>query len=219
MNTRALLLMLALPACCVVELAEPPPLVVGKLDTEGSTGSAVAYKSEEEGDHHRVYFLTAQHMLTDRANYVDMFLVSRGISERPTRVTDIRVEYQDTSLDVAVISGLSPAPVPRINILSRAPTYREPLEAYGCPAGIDPVVTLGYAVRRSTMHPSKWLTTAQAVCGSSGGGVFTPDGALMGITSMVFGTQYIGGSDTYPYLHLFTPVAEFHDDLEKRGLL
>lgn len=177
--------------------------------TGSGTGVAIWTGQRKSGNdrHYYNYLVTCAHVVkTNRSVIVQQF---RYIGEKMIYATtsySADVVLVDTPHDLALLEVQAEEPFKDTVSLVKPEDYKkmrlaEPVWACGCGLGNPPYVANAGNVAR--FAPEVIQVTSPIIFGNSGGGLYTVDGKLLGITRAI-PTLHIGG--VYPQAGLCVPV-------------
>jgi S1-C subfamily serine protease len=156
-----------------------------KISTPGSSGSGVVVFENIVDDSCFSYILTNQHVVADNENVtVSRYHYLRDATISSTVAYPGRVIGKDKDLDLALIEIETPSSIGPVatfdSVTMRSNlTLTQPIHIAGCPLGNPPLLTSG---RIAFISSNRQIVTAFSLFGSSGGGVFTSEGKLIGIS-------------------------------------
>lgn len=185
-------------------------LDVKKLETvlpvaraEGNIiGSAVVVKHVDN----YYYLLTCEHVIKDESS---LYILVYG---NLIKITDT---YIHKTQDIAVVRIQTDLLLQTAE-LSENFTILDEVYSVGYPLGLYRAITQGIINYPFTKDSGDaWTCSAPAFSGNSGGGVFTKDGQLIGISVALGGHDHIVSVVLVPHLHVFIPVKYITDWLEE----
>lgn len=177
-----------------------------KILVGGSSGSGVILYSRATGPGGVVetYILTAYHVVDEVGRVDSLPEGQQKITIQPALVGTYRFDgrniestglfpayvlWYDASLDVAILKLQSPDLWVEAEMADLSPlAVGDEVVAVGCPLGEDPTFTFGHVQQIDQPLPSAgtfWRVSSDIVFGNSGGGVWTMDGRLIGISTRV----------------------------------
>jgi S1-C subfamily serine protease len=171
-------------------------------------GSAVLVECKPSGDQFEMVFVTAKHVVDGHKNLKAVFYDGLTIK--------IDLVVTSNSRDAARLTGKGLRTRSPCSYTTKLPDAFSDISAAGYPLGIGLIVTKGVInYPPANSNEGKYTCTACAIYGNSGGGVFDSDGNLIGITTAI--AAYMGAIEGYPvtHIHLFIPLYEISDLLEK----
>lgn len=195
-----LLFLLVLVGCSGIPEANVSfdSVVSVSIDQNNIIGSAVAINSTEDA----TYFLTCKHVAVENPRFVGY---------KGSHYKIITITCHD-SLDIAVFKTEKV----RITVVLFSIGFEEYDQVYsvGYPVGIGKVTAIGIINCPLPDIKNGWLCSAPAYKGNSGGGVFSKEGHLIGITVAIIGAGTENGFDLIPHLHVFIPANYFFSWME-----
>lgn len=165
-------------------------------------GSAVVIKHTDN----YYYLLTCRHVVTDESS---LYIIVQG------NIIKIIDTYIHQTQDIAVIKIQTDLLLQTAG-LSENFTILDEIYSVGYPLGLYRAITQGiinYPITKSSGNA--WTCSAPAFSGNSGGGVFTKDGELIGITVALGAGENSNSVVLVPHLHVFIPVKYITDWLEE----
>jgi len=167
------------------------------------------------------YILTNAHVVKSHKEVtIETFkyLKNRQISGTTTHFG--KVLAKSSSLDLAIIQTTT---TNKLDVEAPMLTYDElesfklysPIYISSCPLGNSPFITNGNIAHISKKH---YMVTAFCIFGSSGGGVFTADGKLLGLAAKI--GRYVDNSGTpqpLPQLSHIIPINVIAEWLHSKG--
>uniref|UniRef100_A0A6H1ZLC8 Putative trypsin-like peptidase domain containing protein n=1 Tax=viral metagenome TaxID=1070528 RepID=A0A6H1ZLC8_9ZZZZ len=199
----------------------------------GGGSGTVVYSKEVEPGKFSTYVLTNHHVIADAINITeewDSALAKNIPVERRSVVYVEQFKYRDISIpvgtmrieadikvynkqeDMALLRLRYDEPVGTVAKIPRDGKdngYRvlDEAIAVGCSLLFPPLPTVGKISRMDFLINSLpyHMSSAQIIYGNSGGAMFTADGTLIGIPSMIAVTGWMG-SVPIPHMGLFIPI-------------
>lgn len=232
--------------CCVsnsssVSLELPPRLVVSaesnsytvymletyntKKEQVGS-GSCVAYKQVKIEGNYKIYFITANHVISSSADFEKCYIVFNYVNRlnsyynsNSKKSIECKLESQDSKNDIAIISCNSDV---EINIAKISLSPIKPftkIYSLGFPFGMGLHTTEGVTSFKNEVNGL--VSSSSPICpGFSGGGIFNSEtGELVGIiiSVSVMTSEAAGGmflkEDYFWNLSYFLPLLAVKDIL------
>lgn len=113
------------------------------------------------------------------------FDIKTSSSDDTTNVYPARPEKESTDQDLAILRFFPNNPLKPVIIDTTVPSIGQRVIAIGSPFELEGTLSEGIVSQIRTIEKQTWIqTTVQISPGSSGGGLFTTDGKLVGITTM-----------------------------------
>jgi S1-C subfamily serine protease len=219
---------------------KPSVRVEVRFDSAGreysSYGSGVVIACSENGGAFDVLVLTAARVARSHEDCADRRIcVETFENSSVTGRYEAMVAACDKTADLALLKFKSPlrlscARMVPAEMLRKSVVFDE-VFAVGCRLGMPPAPSDGIVSAESAVPNSRlWITSACAIFGNSGGGVFLKStGELLGIVIMVAmvrtellaepGGEPLGGAVLHPVSHIgfFLPASEVRAFLDKSG--
>jgi S1-C subfamily serine protease len=167
--------------------------------TQGAIGTGVIIKNEEikgKRNYFKAYIITNYHVVSNAVQVkIENFhyLQEKTIGE--TVVYAGMVLSRDPNLDLALIQVDSPNIIGHASSLISEDDYDlvslyDPVFACGCPLGEPPCITNGNI---SMITVNYFIVSAHSIFGNSGGGLFTPEGKILGLVNQIGGIKLSNG--------------------------
>lgn len=190
--------------------------VINGEPTGGNYGSAVVVDCIKNTDNtYTVYLLTAHHVVANivAGQYTHIEdTIKEGVPMlAPSNEYVYTVVRSLPSIDIAILKAITDRPYVPAKLQQTKVTTWQRLYTLGYPIGGGLHITTGIASYYDATE-GMWVTNAQAIYGSSGGGVFNEDtNELIGIVSQisVYYSGPFGETHPIPFLHSFVPVDKF----------
>ena len=164
-------------------------------------GSAVVIKHTDD----YYYLITCAHVIKNESS---LFIIIHG------NFIKIVNTYSHPTQDIVVIKVQTDLRLDAAG-LSENFTILDEIYSVGYPLGLYRSITQGiinYPITKSSVPA--WTCSAPAFSGNSGGGVFTKDGKLIGITVALGAGDNGVTTVVVPHLHVFIPIKFITDWLE-----
>ena len=155
-----------------------------RVTSEGSVGTGVIIYSEKIDSIYHSYIVTNSHVIKNKDEVeIETFTYLKKQTISSTTTYPGRVISNDSTLDLALIQVITPDVIGKqaifdtINLVTNITLY-QPVYVSGCSLAKPPLVTDGHVAHISAISS---VITAFSIFGNSGGGVYTAEGALVGI--------------------------------------